>query len=237
MSVSYRPIQAFDFCKTFVKQMPLEDVDERILDGAHKMMWMAAPWRWTVGSFPSVTLASSTQDYTVAIPADFLYLLDAQVVTTDANNEQTVRTLDVEELLHTDVGITGNPSKVAVTGTPGQAGVLRIQPKTGTLSSGTSKLLGIYKKAATTVTRANSSTSGLLGFNDEWAWVYEEGVLYYAYKYADDPRAGDVKVDGTRYSFSGQRAQFEAALQIMREREKMPNFSTRTIAEPQADRR
>jgi len=237
MATIYRPIEAFDYAKTFVKNMPLEDVDARILDSAHKVMWMAAPWRWTVGAFPSVTVLANTQDYAPSLPSDFLYLLDAYIVTTDSGSEQTVRGLDVEEFLHTDVGIVGNPSKVAVTGTPGQAGVLRLQPKPGALSSGTTKLLGTYKKAATTVTRANSSTQGLLGFNDEWAWVYEEGVLYYAYKYADDPRAGDVKVDGNRYSFSGQRAQFEAALQIMREREKMPLFSTRTAPEAQSDRR
>ncbi len=78
--------------------------------------------------------------------------------------------------------------------------------------------MGLYKKTMTTFTSATIFT-GLMPFDDEWFWVFEEGFLWQAYLYADDRRAGEAVVEGDSVKFNGQRASFEAALNVMRERE------------------
>src|SRR3954465_11054851 len=108
MAATYAPSDATTFCKVMVKNMPLENVRVQILDDTLKMLWHAAPWRWTIAAFPTVTLAANTQDYTVAIPSDFLYLQEARVVESD---EKTPRELMIEPL-ETSGGIKGQPSSI-----------------------------------------------------------------------------------------------------------------------------
>lgn len=201
-----------------IKNMPLETVRARILDDVNKIIWMAAPWRWTVGSLPAVTLASSTQDYNVALPSDYLYTTDVYI----SDGVQPFRTPVVVPILPTVVGLTGQPNLVAITGAANTTGTMRFSPVPGTLPA-TTKAYGLYKKTSPIITYENSNTAGVLVMDDEWFWVYEAGVLWLSYLYGDDQRAGSAQADGSgKVAYTGQRGVFEAALSQMREREKLP---------------
>lgn len=76
MAATYAPAEAFTYAKSYVKNMPLEAVGPPLLDEVSKIIWMHAPWRWTLGALPATTLTSSTQDYTIVAPSDFLFLFD-----------------------------------------------------------------------------------------------------------------------------------------------------------------
>jgi len=224
MASNYRPIAASDFVKTMVKNLPIEDVGPAILDRVSKIIWMAAPWRWTLASFPEITLASNTQDYTVALPNDFLYVVTASI--TDSTTGESGRPISVSPVLPTNVGAIGFPNEIAVTGTAGGSGTARVRPKPGTISGATLKIYSLYKKVAPTITNRNQATAGVLVMDDEWFWVYESGVLWLAYAYADDQRAGAATMTSTgQWQFSGQRGVFEANLAVMKQREKMPDVS------------
>jgi len=221
MASTKAPIEAFDFVKRFVKQMPLETVQAELLDSVNKILWMAAPWRWTVGTISPITLASDTQDYTIASPpSDFLYLLHAYI----SDGASAPRPLHIEPALPADVGVRGNPSAVTVTGS-----TLRVTPKPGTLpTSPLQKVFLYYKKTAPVIQNSNANTVGVQVFDDEWFWVYAHGVLWEAYMYADDQRAGSAQVDAQgRMGFTGQRAVFESAIELMRQREKIPEWTKR----------
>ena len=223
MAAIYRPSAAFDFVKTMVKNLPLEDIGHMILDRINKIMWMAAPWRWTLSSMTEITLVANTQDYAIAaLPADFLYLVSAYIT----EGEQ-LRPITVVPFLPTAVGIKGTPNQIAVTGSAGAAGTARVYPKPGASTPvGTQKIYMIYKKTAPSIKNNNQSTAGVLVADDEWFWVYESGVLWLSYAYADDQRAGGATVDASgKYQFTGQRAVFEANLALMKIREKMPDVS------------
>lgn len=228
---NYKPTDAFEYAKRYIKNMPLDTVQLRILDAVSKMMWMAAPWRWTLAAMPQITLVASTQDYTLTLPADFLYAESAYVTDQAGGNP---RDLSIEPFLPTG-GLVGQPSRIAFTGVPGTAngGTARLFPTPGTQPSPTPRVISTYKKWAPTLTLANINTGGALQFDDEWAFVYESGVLWLAYLYADDARAGTSQYgnNGT-FTFSGQRAVFEANLQLMREREKLPIIDPRLIPDP-----
>jgi hypothetical protein len=49
-------------------------------------------------------------------------------------------------------------------------------------------------------------------FPDDYANVADEGLLYWLYKYNNDPRAGSAVHSGTQYSYSGQLAVWMAAM-------------------------
>jgi hypothetical protein len=219
MASTYRPIEAFDKVKIYIKSMPLDSVGVRVLDQTLKMMWMVAPWRWTISDLPVTTLASDTQDYSLALPSDFLYGYDAYYT----DGDDTTRALVIEPALPADLKVIGMPTRIAITGTAGSTGVLRTAPKPGTLT-GTYDIISLYKKISPVFTASNIYTAGTQVIPDEWFWVFEEGALYQAYKYADDQRAGSAQVDpiSGRIQYTGQRAIFEAALLQMIAREKLP---------------
>jgi hypothetical protein len=229
MASTLFPSAAFDYAKVFLKRMPVDEVKAAICDDAAKMMWSAAPWRWTIGAFPTVTLINNTQDYAPTLPADFLYLQDSYVTNENGsvNNHLTVGPLRVAG------GSPGIPSEVTVTGTPGVAGVMRVYPTIGTIKTGdTLKIISTYKKTATTITTGNIGTA-ILAFDDDWYWVYRSGVLYFAYLYGDDPRAGEsIITSGGEYKMTGQLGVFHTNIAIMKDREKLAKFSGRLIQEP-----
>lgn len=218
MASTRSPYYAFEFCKRQIKSMPLDQILLRGVNRVTEIIHMYAPWRWTLGSLPTFNLASNTQDYTINYPADWLYALKATV----ADGTSPERLLEIVPALPTNVGLVGQPSQIAYTGTASQSnGPVRISPKPGTIT-GTQPVLGLYKKTLTPFTSETIYT-GTFGFDDEWFWVFEEGLLWQAYLFADDRRAGESQVDNDgKVRYNGQRGNFEAALLSMQQREPRP---------------
>jgi hypothetical protein len=219
MASTYSPHAAFEKAHSYVKDMPLREVQVRILDQISKMIWMAAPWRWSIGDLPVTTLAADTTDYSIAIPSDFLYATDAFYT----DKALQTHPLLIEPALPADVGVPGLISRIAITGTPGSTGTLRIAPKTGTtIESPAPVIISLYKKTSPILSESNIHTPGIISLPDEWFWVFEEGVLWQAYLWGDDTRAGGATVSEDRVQYQGQYANFMAALIQMRAREKLP---------------
>ncbi len=220
MASTIPAIEAFDYAKRNLKNMPLESIQTRLLDSVNKMMWMAAPFRWTVGTLTPITLVTATSDYTLAPPADFLYLISSYI----SDGLNTVRHLEVVPSIPANIIVTGMPEFISYQG----SNTFRISPIPGTLVLPAKSLISYYKKIAPTVTAENAFTAGTLVFDDEWFQTYMEGVMWQAYLWGDDQRAGTANVDGTgKMAFTGQRATFEAGLAQMVQREPMPIYDAR----------
>jgi hypothetical protein len=226
MASTYQPIQAFDYAKRFIKNMSLEQVQVDILDQTLKYMWMAAPWRWTLGAFPSFNISANVQQYTVTCPADFLYLLYSYMAVKET---ASIRVLSVEPILTTFLAQYGQTSQIAVNSpVPGGSTAVNIYPNPGALDPVYSATIySYYKRTSPVLTSLNIFTAGTQVFDDEWFWVYESGVLYYAYLFADDQRAGGAQIDpaSNKVTFTGQRGVFEANILLMKEREKLLSIS------------
>src|SRR5262245_15511792 len=55
-----------------IKNAPLETVWTAIAQDASDMMWVAAPWTWTISTLAPITLSAGSQYFTVsAPPSDF----------------------------------------------------------------------------------------------------------------------------------------------------------------------
>jgi len=216
MAATKQPADAFVYIKSYLKQMPLEDIGPELLDEINKIMWMAAPWRWTLGSLPATTVTSSTQDYTIVTPSDFLFLYDGYI----ADGDKVYRNLKIEPVLASDVKVVGNVSLISrVSGDS-----YRTFPKSGTLpSSPLQQMILRYKKIAPVITNQTQYTAGFLTFDDEWFHVFTAGVLWKAYQWGDDGRAGGVTLGSNgQAQYTGQLGNFKDGLRIMAEREKLP---------------
>lgn len=218
MAGTIPPVQALDYAKVFIKKMPLEQVFLKLTNRVAYMMWMYSPWRWTLGSTPQFTLVAGQQNYAIAYPADWLYAVNA-AITNGQLNENDLRIIPTIE---TTSNLIGNPTSIAYMGNAGEgAGLVRIQPVPAQLPVSPPQIInGLYKKTMTRFT-ARTIYTGVMPFPDDWYWVFEEGILWAAYLYADDKRAGDATMDpkNGKVNYSGQRAVFEAAMASMRTRE------------------
>jgi hypothetical protein len=213
--------------------MPLETINPLLLDTVYQRMWMAADWSWTLGNIPSFTVVKDKTDYQVARPDDFLYIVQAKIVT--GNNAD--RDLIVEPFTEDDITQSGQASRITAM-TEGATQFYRLSPvpTQQVLAPHAPKVIGLYKKQGTKITGSNYQTA-MLVFPDAWFYVYCLGVLAYAYTWADDERGGSASIgsDG-RYQFSGKIAEFEMGLELMKKSEPLPTTPTKTVQDTKKER-
>jgi hypothetical protein len=215
MASTLRPIDAFESVNAFVKFPNLEAIRPSILDDAAKFFWMNAPWRWTLGNITALTLTANTSDYTITDPADFLYIQPGSVYLSEGGSD-VGRYIEVTSHIHSTVKlIGGQPSQISHPATD----TYRVYPKPGTSVTAGTQIIAMYKKQCPAITESTQYTAGTQVFDDEWFWVYRSIVLYFAYLYTDDQRAGGAQSDGKSVTYNGQRGIVEANLAIMKMRE------------------
>lgn len=227
MAATRRPVEALNYALDFTKNAPIQRQQARILDDVNKHIWMAAPWRWTLGNVGTITLVDAQQDYTLSAPIDMLY----PVYSYFADGSTTPQYLVIEAKLPTSAVQVGQPDRLSYEG----SNTWRFYPKPKV--TGTKTCVIQYKKTSPNITVENSYTSGALVMDDEWFWVYELGVLWKAYMFADDERAGNARLgsDG-KWEYSGLRAEFENGINYMRERERLPIFGFQTVPDPKVSK-
>lgn len=226
MAATRQPADAITYAKQYLKSMPLESIGPAILDEVNQMLWMAAPWRWTLGSLAATTLASNTQSYSIGTPADFLFLYDGFI----SDGANVFRNLQIEPTLPSDVKVVGNVSRIAHIGTS----TFRVFPKPGTLPvSPTQQLILRYKKISPIITNQTQYTAGQLVMDDDWFWVFQAGVLWKAYQWGDDGRAGGVTIGSNgQAQYTGQLGAFRDGIRQMMIHEKLPLVDPNDLVNP-----
>jgi len=170
-------------------------------------------------------LVEDTQDYTITDPADVLYPIRAEIRKATQRNQTTH--LTVVSTLPSQSAQKGEPRDVALT----TATNLRLRPVPLGLEPGdTGRLFTWYKEKNVEIVESGASGSlqkndddaAALAFPDEWFWVYQDWVLYYAWKLSGDPRAGEVRTDGGGSAqYNGQLAEAIDAIVQMARKEKV----------------
>lgn len=189
MASTFTLASAITLAKYLIKGYAIDDNAIRvpILQNSVAMFWMAAPWQWTVGDLADVTITAGAEDHIIgSFPADF-FGLDTVSLYDTTSPDKAPSDLYIEPFLRSSP-LTGEPQKVAhvlVSAT----NKYRIRPYYHTSHTNTCKLLGTYKKKMPILDSSNISVAGTQVFDDEWFWVFQEIVDYWAYMYSDDPRA------------------------------------------------
>lgn len=225
MASTRRPVEAINTAREYVKGMPIDTVAVEIANDVLSAIWMAAPWRWTVGSM-IFQMTAGTGDYVVPTEhLSILYILSAGIWDGDSWID-----LAPEPVLPSQL-IVGVPSRVALARGNNNELMVRVRPAYGSLGK-TSYMTVWYKKPAPVLTAETMHTPGALVMDDEWFWVFRDGVLWRAYQYADDMRAGSVQVSSNGViQYTGQRGVFESGLELMRAAEPLPVPFARRAAE------
>lgn len=229
------PIEALAYAKQFVKGMPLERVYVDIVQDAYNYMWFAAPWRWTVGGGLDFPLVANQYEYIFsggsAPPADYLYLAEAKLITND--NSQQLLPLEIVSYLPSTSNLGTNPTKIAELpgAIPGTSVTYRVYPVKQTLQ-GTNTVVCSYKRKPRAWDAKTIYTTAV-EFPDEWFYVFKSLVLYHAYKFSNDDRAGGATVDPEegKIVMNGQRGLAEGELLLMKSREKIPVLDQRPVPE------
>lgn len=215
MASTHKLIEAWVWAKRFLRNMPLEDIQIDILQDALNDLWMAAPWRWSLGAFAPITITANQSDQTISsMPTDFLYIVKASM--TDG---QVRRPLHPESFLSPNQTLGGPESnKIAfIAGTPNN---FRLDPVPTVLPNANFWNLFVqYKKQAPILTPQNIRTAGTQVFDDEWFTTYKLGVLMYAYLWGDDQRGGGVTYAEGKSQASGAVGTYLAWVERMKQSE------------------
>lgn len=217
MASTYTPKDVQDLVTQFLHGIPLDKVFFQSCDMANSLIWRSFFWRWSIADFPAVTCLNDTQDYSNALPADFYRFRVCLLARTDLSPNE-FRELDEKEYIGKELSRMGGLNDIKVFSILPETSGIRLELPTNISSPVTLQIQGEYQKQPTKITEGSIETA--FAFPDQYFNVIVEGVKYYCYKLADDPRAGEVQVNiyGQR-QYTGQLAQFMASLREMTEKE------------------
>lgn len=231
MAAAEYPIDSILWAQQYIKNMPFYRVQQEVINDAAKFFWRAAPWSWTLATLPPVLMVNNTADYTVTLPSDFDYAIKANTTLAD----KLPKDLEIVSFLSFDDTKLGQPVMLAISGA-GVAGNYRLSPTpigyTGTLPT----IAGVYKKSFAKLTETTIYTAGALIFPDMYIDVFRACVLYYAYLYADDQRAGNTQFSNGQMTYTGQRAAMEAMIEDLKKRLPLPLDDVKTGVNPKKDK-
>lgn len=212
MARTYHWSDAVDFAKKQTKGTPTTTLDARICDLVSSEVWGAYAWylsKQTIAS-GTIPLVDNQQDYDP--PANIYVLTKGSLVCT-STTPVSHRELDVVQ--EQDVNMMPiSPTQIRSIAL--QAGVGKLRLESAVVTSGQSwEIRGEYKANPPKVTDTNNQ----IWWDDQFFNIAVEGLVYWAYKLADDKRAGGAQTQGGRIVYAGKYADFRAAIDRMKEAE------------------
>ena len=198
------------------KGIPLANATPQIADFVSSDMYIEYPWKQTITNTASgtIVLIDSVQDYSATAP-NIMRLLKAWIVRTDVTPNEN-RDLDVQGDLSVDLY---PKSYVAIRCVSLQQsiGLFRLESAVNVPTGVQLELRCDYQINPIKV----DDLSIPCWFQDQYAVVALEGLLYWIYKLSDDTRAGTATTDafGRVTGYTGQLGIFKAALNRMKSAE------------------
>ena len=212
MAFSYRWRDITDEVSRMVKGVPIKNW-ALYCDMVSSDMFTSYPWKDALQNIATgqIPLVDGQQDYDV--PTNIFRLTKASIVRTDVSPEQHYE-LDVQ--MDLDVDLTPR-SYVTLKAASLQAGVgkLRLDAAVQVPAGMLLELRGEYQISNSKV----RSLTDWLWFDDHYAHVAMAGLMYWAYKLADDSRAGTAQNSKAGTIYTGQLGEYKSALQKMKEDE------------------
>lgn len=177
-------------------------------------MWDEYDWRESIATLPPFFLIPNRQDFGPpfsAVPSDFKGLRQVRVAYI-AGDPPHYWELSVEKHL----GLTHNQQiPHAISYQPDER-AFRLFPRVpDSIAAPHYMVEGTYKKNPTRL--SNSTLETFLPFDDEHLLVFVEGVKWASWKLSGDARAGGVQIQDNFRVLTGQRSDFQNAIDSMAE--------------------
>lgn len=212
-----------------VKGVPLSKLNVKICDLISAEMWNEYPWKQAITNTAkgSIPLLDSVQDYTCAAP-NIDRLLKAWLIRYDVTPNE-VRDLDVKKDLSIDLYPRSYVSIRAVS-LQQSLGLFRIESAVNIPSGVQIELQCDYQINPQKVTSLND----ILWMDDRWWGVAVHGLMWWAYQFTDDSRAGSANTDafGRIIGYTGQLGTYKAAVNKMKMGEEVGFTESVFPAEP-----
>ena len=195
------------------KGIPLSKVSAQICDFVSQEMYVEYPWKQTITNTANgmIPLIDSQQDYPCAAP-NILRPLKAELWRTDTTPPTTrelsiVRDLGVDLYPRSYISISQVSLQEAI-------GQFRLNAAVNVPTGMMLELRMDYQINPIKITDLGQ----IIWFQDHYAVVALEGLLYWVYKLADDARAGSAQTDafGRVIGYGGQLGSYKAALNRMK---------------------
>jgi hypothetical protein len=198
---------------SYGKGIPLTKVNAQICDFVSQDMYADYPWKQTITNTANgvMPLIDATQDYSCEAP-NIMRPLKAALWRLDVI-PPTIRELTIVR----DLGVNRYPrSYIAISQISLQqaTGKFRLDAAVNVPTGMQLELRVDYQIDPIKVTNLGQ----VIWFQDHYAVVALEGLLYWVYKLADDSRAGNAQTDATGriIGYTGQLGTYKAALTRMK---------------------
>lgn len=193
-----------------------------ICDMVNSKIWKYRPWLRSLTTIAagSIPMVDGQQDYSP--PTQIYRLMKASFVRIDVTPSE-IRELDIAQDLSVDLSPRSYVQIRAASLQPA-FGVIRLESAINVPTGATIELQGTVQNNPAKIT----ATSQNLWFDDHTLMeAFVEGINYWSYKLADDPRAGGVAAGmGGRAQYSGQAAAFIGAMDLAASAEDFPSQET-----------
>lgn len=216
MAQSYSWNDLITVMTRFSKGLPASSVNAQICDFISSDMYIEYPWKQTITNTASgkIPLLDSRQDYSAEAP-NIMRPVKAWLKRTDIIPIQ-VRDIEVKK----DISIDLTPrSWIAIRTVSLQQsiGLFRLDSAVQIPAGQQVELCFDYQANPVKV----EGLSQIIWFDDRYAFVAMQGLLYWIYKLGDDTRAGGAQTDasGRITGYTGQLGDYKAALNRMKSSE------------------
>lgn len=222
MAKTYTVNDALTLGQKLAKGVPFTGVDVSIADIVNSTIYKSFPWRDTLkpsgsGGWSEVALTDGTQDFSTGL-TDLYRMTQFWITRTDTSPNQ-IRNINVAKSVPIDL-VPKSP--YAVRQASYQAGInkFRLESAVQVPSGTTWTLGGEYQPHPTKITDTNNS----FWFDDEHLEVFAKGLVYWAYRLADDSRAGTMQEQGGRAVYTGALGEWMQAIADMAGNEDFGNL-------------
>ena len=213
MAYSYQWQDLINVGSSYGKGIPLSKVNAQICDFVSQDMYVEYPWKQTITNTASGTipLIDSKQDYPAVAP-NIMRPLKAWIRRTDVLPNET-RDLSIVR----DLGVDLYPrsyNAISQVSLQQSIGMFRLNSAVNMPSGIQVELQLDYQIDPIKVTDLGQT----IWFQDSFAVVALEGLLYWVYKLADDTRAGSASTDAYNRitGYTGQIGTYKGALGRMK---------------------
>lgn len=197
-----------------IKNVPVSDIAVQVCDRISSTMYSAYPWQNTKtliapGQIPCL---DGAQDYSTPLN---IYRLTKGSIAYLSSTPAQHRELDVANDLTVDL-TSRSYSTIRAISLQAAAGVLRLESAIQVPAGTSIEIRGEFQRNPDKIVDLNHT----MWFDDRWAQVFEDGILFWIYRLTDDSRAGTVtKGKFGRAVYTGQLAAWMAGIDMMKSEE------------------
>lgn len=182
MSISYTWQDALNFLESYARNIPMSKVDTKTCDAVSSEMWTEFPWNEACQTIPPQLLEDGVQDYDS--PPTFYKLVALQIIQT-LPNITTFDPLLIVNMSLPEMSVAQNPGFIRSAAYQSGEGLIRLSFPTTVNVNEAFELHGTYQMQHTRVIDLNQPC----WFTDQLWHVAQEGLLYWAYKLANNWKA------------------------------------------------